>query len=727
RKRREARRNPRTRGRLTTAPRSLGYEPLEDRRLLALPHAVGGFDQGLLHTEADFQRMATKVAAQEQPWLAGYQALISHGYAQPDTNPRPLETVIRGGTGQNFNQMVIDIHRAYMLALRWKVTGDTVYADKAVQFLNEWQYTMTTLTGNADRFLAAGIYGYQWANVAEIMRTYDGWAAADAENFGDWLVTHFYSLNKSFLYGLNGGQDHNGAAITNYWANWDLCNIASMLAIGVYTDDHAIYDEAIKYFYEGGGNGSIDRFVYHVHDGNLGQWQESGRDQGHTTFGVSLVGPIMQMAWNQGLDLFSYDNNRFLAGAEYVAKYNLGEDVPFEQYSWGTGVNGTYQTQLGVSGAGRGNGRPGYELVYNHYANVLGVDAPWTEQRVDAYAPEGYGGNGDEFGFGTLTYSLDPFPVENSKPSGLTAVAYEGTIKLNWWGAVYADSHNIYRATTVDGAYTQIASGVTDLLTYTDHGMPAGEYFYKVTGVIDGAETGFSNTVRITNGPELIAHLQFDEASGATAADSTGNGIDGTLENGATFTGGQSGNAVDLSGGNQYVSLPDNVTEGLSDFTIATWVKLDSLDTWSRIFDLGDPNGRYLFLTPRAASGNVRLSIATNYYYNQDIVEGTAPLPTGQWVHVAVSLEGTTGRLYVNGELVGSNTQVRLNPFQVGGTSQNWIGRSQYPDPYLDGQIDDFRIYNGALTNGDVYQLATGTPPPAVPAQPATLDATAVP
>src|SRR5262245_49702764 len=59
----------------------------------------------LLHTQADFDRMATKVAAGEQPWLAGWNALIADGYAQLGANPRPLETVIRGGTGQNFAQM----------------------------------------------------------------------------------------------------------------------------------------------------------------------------------------------------------------------------------------------------------------------------------------------------------------------------------------------------------------------------------------------------------------------------------------------------------------------------------------------------------------------------------------------------------------------------------------------------------------------------------------------
>src|SRR5882724_6092150 len=63
--------------------------------------------------------------------------------------------------------------------------------------------------------------------------------------------------------------------------------------------------------------------------GGLGQWQESGRDQGHATLGVCLAGAFCEMAWNQGQDMYGYSDNRIMAGFEYIAKYNLGQDVPF--------------------------------------------------------------------------------------------------------------------------------------------------------------------------------------------------------------------------------------------------------------------------------------------------------------------------------------------------------------------------------------------------------------
>src|SRR5438094_5052053 len=92
-------------------------EALEPRRLLT--NAVFAHP-GILNTQADFDRMATKVAANAQPWLAGWNLLTSDGYAQLGASPRPLETVVRATTGSNFAQMYHDIQRAYDTALHWK-------------------------------------------------------------------------------------------------------------------------------------------------------------------------------------------------------------------------------------------------------------------------------------------------------------------------------------------------------------------------------------------------------------------------------------------------------------------------------------------------------------------------------------------------------------------------------------------------------------------------------
>ena len=85
------------------------------------------------------------------------------------------------------------------------------------------------------------------------------------------------------------------------------------------------------YFKYGVGNGSIDNAVPFLHQdpdghGVLGQGQESGRDQGHATLCIALMGAFCQMAYNIGEDLFAYQDNKVLAMAEYTAKYNLWKD-----------------------------------------------------------------------------------------------------------------------------------------------------------------------------------------------------------------------------------------------------------------------------------------------------------------------------------------------------------------------------------------------------------------
>jgi fibronectin type 3 domain-containing protein len=723
--------NPRKSKKTKQAPKnkqlSVGrsFEQLEPRLML---EGINFVHPGIVNISADYDRMVAKVAAHAEPWYSGYNALISDSLSQLGVSLNPLVTVIRGGTGQNFGTMTYQIATAYQSALRWKISGDTAYANQAVNFLNAWASTNTTLTGNADRFLASGLYGYTWAAAAEIMRTYSGWAAADITAFQNYLLNVYYPLQHSFLdMGPNG---HNGAYDTNYWANWDLANIEGMMAVGIFADRHDLYQEAMTYLYNGNGNGTLDNIVYYLHPGNLGQWQESGRDQGHTLLGMMLYGNIAQMAWCQGDDLFSYNNNQFLAAAEYVAKYNSWNDVPFTSYSWVSGAPGvwySFDTQTTIGSGSRGNGTTGYELIYNHYVNLMGYDAPYSEERVLALRPEWGTGNGDGLGFGTLTFALDPIAT-GQVPKDLTAAEkVTGNIELDWFGAPYATSYNIYRSTTIDGTYSLIASNITDLLTYTDYNLPAGTYYYKVTGNAATGETGASNIASATSTSSLQTQLLFDESSGATAADATGNGHTGTLLNGAYFTTGKSGNAVSLDGTNDYVALPANIVEDYNDFSVSVWVYLDSASTWARVFDFGDSTERWMMLTVKNGSGVPEFSTTSVYGYNKQSVTGNSALPLNQWVHLAVTLSGKVGKLYVNGVLVGANANMEFPPLQIDATAYNWLGRSQYSsDPYLDGKIDDFRIYRGALKTGDIYTMATGLTAPAVPAAPASLTATAV-
>ncbi|MFG6459353.1 LamG-like jellyroll fold domain-containing protein [Roseateles sp. BYS96W] len=654
---------------------------------------------GLLHTEADFARMREKVAAQAQPWLDGWTALQSSGRSQLGGVPRPLATVVRGGDGSNFAQLYIDIARSYQLALRWKVSGDTRYADRAVVFLNAWSSTLTSITGNADRYLAAGIYGWQFANAAEIMRTYPGWAASDFKRFQQMMLEVFYPLSSRFL------REHNDAVITNYWANWDQCAMACVLAVGVLCDREDLYDEATHYYRHGQGNGAGLQAVYHVHPGYLGQAQESGRDQGHATLGVGLAGAFMEMAWNQGDDFYSYDNRRYLSGVEYVAKSNLKDasgafySLPYLRYANKQGVS------TGVSAAGQGSMRPVFESVLHHYEGRLGVAAAYTRQMALQMRPESDGGNGDQLGFGSLTFARDA--VLGGSPSGLTARRRASQVELSWWGTPDAVSYNVKRATRAGGPYTVVANGIGDLLTWTD-AAPAGSLWYVVTAVNATGESGASNEVAVSMVPQLSLHLKFDEGAGLTVADATGRWPASQVTKAAGWTAGRGpGAAWALDGVNDHVTLPAEIVKDLSDFTIAAWVYLDAATRWARIFDIGSGPRRAMFLTACNAAGVAQFTIDTEHGYVAEGITGNAALPTGTWTHVAVTLSGSVGTLYVNGLPVGSNPDMHFAPYRLGVGMDGWIGRSQYTtDPFLKGKIDDFRLYQGALDAAAMSALA---------------------
>ncbi|MFC9926027.1 alginate lyase family protein [Streptomyces sp. NPDC127190] len=362
---------------------------------------------GMLHNAGDINRAKIRVAAGDEPWLSGWHRLTANDHAQSTWTPNPQATIVRGGTGENYGILFHDIAAAYQNALRWNIAGTAAHGDCAARILNAWASTLTTITGNSDRFLAAGIYGWQFANAAELMRGYPGF---DLRAFQEMMTGVFHPLNNQFL------TRHNDACVTHYWANWDLCTMASVMAIGILTDDTATYDQAVTYFKKGAGNGSIGHAVPYLHtdaDGHeLGQWQESGRDQGHTLMGMGQMGALCEMAWNQGDDLYSYDGRRFMKAAQYVAKYNLGEDVPFTTYTWGSGQDCAEQSQTVISDESRGQLRPVWAMLHYHYNRRLHLDDPYIARMSDSVAPEGGGGDYgstsggyDQLGFGTLMYA----------------------------------------------------------------------------------------------------------------------------------------------------------------------------------------------------------------------------------------------------------------------------------------------------------------------------------
>jgi alpha-L-arabinofuranosidase len=174
---------------------------------------------------------------------------------------------------------------------------------------------------------------------------------------------------------------------------------------------------------------------------------------------------------------------------------------------------------------------------------------------------------------------------------------------------------------------------------------------------------------------------------------------------------GKFGSALQLNGGSpaQYVTVPQGTVTGLTDFTIAAWVNPAAVPNWARLFDIGTGETVNMFLTVSAGGQNTpRFAITVSGNGNEQRLNAPSPLPLNQWTHLAVTLSGTTGTLYVNGAAVATNPSMTLNPSSLGTTTQNYIGKSQYPaDPYLDGIVDEFQIYSRALSAAEVQSLTT--------------------
>jgi hypothetical protein len=236
-----------------------------------------------------------------------------------------------------------------------------------------------------------------------------------------------------------------------------------------------------------------------------------------------------------------------------------------------------------------------------------------------------------------------------------------------------------------------------------------------------GGTTGMAGTGA---DPDLVLLYRFDETSGTSASDASGNSRTGTLTPVGSGTAAFSSmdrvppGSVNLTSSNAsnggYVRVPASLQDmtATTAITIAAWVNVRTARMWQRVFDFGNSNtAGYMFLTTQSDGMNApRFAITTTTNTAEQMISMTTPaaLSTGTWHHVAVVLGAGatyTGTLYINKVAVGSNNAMTLRPSNLGDTANNFIGRSQWMDPYFDGYIDDFRIYKRALTAAEITAL----------------------
>lgn len=186
-----------------------------------------------------------------------------------------------------------------------------------------------------------------------------------------------------------------------------------------------------------------------------------------------------------------------------------------------------------------------------------------------------------------------------------------------------------------------------------------------------------------------------------------------TLQNGASIVSRdeENGGALRLDANNsQYVKLEDNLTKGLTgDFTISVDIKPVSETWWTRVFDFwegtaGNSGFKNIFFSNNAWTPKFDAQSAvliSNTQSEEDFFTLDA------WNNACIVRSGNTGYLYINGELRAKNDNFNVDLDYVGNSTNNYLGKSAYEDdPYFDGYIDNFCIYDSALSESEIDELS---------------------
>jgi hypothetical protein len=346
------------------------------------PPPSGGFvHPGVLDSRAQLDFVKAKVAAGAEPWKSAYNQMLAHSLLAQSRQPKPRATV-ECGSYSNPNNGCTDERQdalaAYGNALAWFISGNSTYAQKAIQYMNAWAPVIKAHT-NSNGPLQTGWAGSSWPRAAEIIRyTYTGWAQADVDRFAAMLRTVYLPV-------VLPGIQSNG--------NWELTMMEAAVGISVFLNDRTSYTTAINRFL-----GRVPAYVYMTSDGAypkappgsglttraqiVSYWQGQGtfvdglaqetcRDFVHTGYGLANIAHVAETSRIQGNDLWPQLAGRMAAALEFHSTYELGAAVP----SWLCGGSVT-----------RGLG-PATEVGYAALATRMGMSLPKTRQLTEQNRP----------------------------------------------------------------------------------------------------------------------------------------------------------------------------------------------------------------------------------------------------------------------------------------------------------------------------------------------------
>ena len=239
----------------------------------------------------------------------------------------------------------------------------------------------------------------------------------------------------------------------------------------------------------------------------------------------------------------------------------------------------------------------------------------------------------------------------------------------------------------------------------------------SLQATLAGAATASSASAATIPTANLVAAYAFDEGSGSAANDTSGNGNHGTINQAAWAATGRYGRALSFNGTSSMVTVPDAPgLDATSAVTVEAWVNPVTSSNWRSVVMKESASGLAYALY---ASDDRGLPGGYANLGSADLnATGVATIPAGTWSHLAMTFDGSTIRLYVNGTEVSSTPASGAlittgSPLRIGGNAV-W-------GEFFQGLIDEIRIYNRVLTGAeiqaDMQTPLTVTPPPAIISQ----------
>jgi type VI protein secretion system component Hcp len=375
-----------------------------------------------------------------------------------------------------------------------------------------------------------------------------------------------------------------------------------------------------------------------------------------------------------------------------------GVTVNSATITWTTNEAADTQVEYGTSTSYGTTTNVAPALVTSHSQALSGLTAS-TLYHYRAISKDGAGNltTSADFTFTTTADTTGP------TITGVTTTGVTGSsATVRWTTSEAADSQVQYGTTTSYGSTTSVDTTMTISHAQTISGLAANTtYNYRVLSrdaagnLTTSGNFTFKTASAINLG--LSAAYAFDEGTGSSSADFSGNGNTATLVN-AGWTRGKFGNAVNLNGNNGYVTAGGAGLPAMNaPQTISYWISFNTKPTSTQpVVCLVD--GAQNSLQPGFKES--KLGVWQNP--GSWLVTGTQP-STKTWHHVAYTYDGATHRLYVDGVEVSSST---IGPGSGAATSLS-IGRMPGTSDFLKAVVDELRVYNRALSASEIVSLMT--------------------